>query len=102
MNTFDYEQFNAQYETLKKLIGGEETDPSTISGVVVNSNTSISNGLEYAENSSWAGSKLTEWSELLPSLKTQLANLNVMLQQAKQACDAYHQFEIDHQGVKGQ
>ena len=53
MNTFDYEQFNAQYETLKKLIGGEETDPSTISGVVVNSNTSISNGLEYAENSSF-------------------------------------------------
>jgi hypothetical protein len=37
----------------------------------------------------------------LPNLKTQLANLNVMLQQAKQAADAYHQFELDHQGVKG-
>ncbi len=100
MNTFDYEQFNAQYETVRKLIGGEETDPSTISGVVANSNTSIANGLEYAENSSWASSKLSEWSDLMPSLKTQLANLNVMLKEAKQAADAYHQFEMDHQGVK--
>ncbi len=36
----------------------------------------------------------------MPSLKTQLANLNVMLKEAKQAADAYHQFEMDHQGVK--
>ena len=100
MNTFDYEQFNAQYQTLAKLIGGEETDPSTISGVVSNSNTAIRNGLEYAADSVWASSKQNDWDALMPGLKTQLANLNTMLQQAKQACDAYHQFELDHQGVK--
>jgi len=100
MNTFDYEQFNAQYETLSKLIGTDETDPSTISGVVVNSTQAISNGLDYASDSAWASSKLNEWNDLLPGLKTDLANLNVMLQQAKQACDAYHQFELDHQGIK--
>ena len=100
MNTFDYEKFNEQYSILSKLIGGEETDPSTISGVVVNSNTSINNGLDYASNSAWASSKLNEWNDLMPSLKSQLASLNDMLNEAKNACDAYHEFEVTHQGVQ--
>lgn len=100
MNVFDYAAFSEQYNVLNKIIGGGETDPSTINGVVANSNRSISEGLEYAADSAWASSKMNEWNELMPSLKTQLANLDVMLQQAKAAADAYHQFEQSHTGIK--
>ncbi len=101
MNTFNYEAFSEQYNILNKIIGGGETDPSTINGVVANSNKSISEGLEYAADSAWASSKLNEWNNLMPSLKVQLANLDTMLQQAKMAADAYNQFEQSHTGIKG-
>ncbi len=100
MNTFDYAAFNEQYEILNKIIGGAETDPSTINGVVAASNRSISEGLEYASDSQWANSKLNEWNDLMPNLKTQLDNLATMLQQAKAAADAYYQFEQAHTGIK--
>ncbi len=96
MNTFDYVAFNEQYLILNKIIGGEETDPSTINGVVANSNRAINEGLEYASDSTWAASKLNDWNELMPSLNNQLANLANMLQQAKAAAEAYHQFEMTH------
>ncbi len=99
MNTFDYAAFNEQYNVLNKIIGGGETDPSTINGVIANSNRIISEGLEYAANSSWASSKMNEWNELMPSLNAQLANLSVLLQQAKSAADAYNQFEQSHTGI---
>ncbi len=100
MNTFDYAAFNEQFAILNKIIGGGETDPSTINGVVAASNRAISEGLEYAADSAWASSKLNEWNELMPSLKVQLANLATMLQQAKAAADAYNQFEQSHAGIK--
>lgn len=100
MNTFNYEAFSEQYNILNKIIGGGETDPSTINGVVANSNRLISEGLEYAADSAWASSKLNEWNQLMPSLKVQLANLATMLQQAKAAADAYNQFEQSHTGIK--
>ncbi|HAB65739.1 MAG TPA: hypothetical protein DCE23_00080 [Firmicutes bacterium] len=100
MNTFSYEAFGEQYNILNKIIGGGETDPSTINGVVANSNRIISEGLEYASDSAWASSKMNEWNNLMPSLKAQLANLATMLQQAKAAADAYNQFEQSHTGIK--
>ena len=96
MNTFDYAAFNEQYVILNKIIGGEETDPSTINGVVANSNRAITEGLEYAADSTWASSKLNDWNELMPSLNAQLVNLANMLQQGKAAAEAYHQFELNH------
>lgn len=102
MNTFNYEEFNRQYENLIKIIGGAESDPSTISGVIANSNRSISEGLEYASNSAWASSKLQEWNNLMPNLKMQLANLATLLQNAKAAADAYYAFEQSHQGISSQ
>lgn len=100
MNTFNYEAFGEQYNILNKIIGGGESDPSTINGVVANSNRIISEGLEYASDSAWASSKMNEWNNLMPSLKAQLANLATMLQQAKAAADAYNQFEQSHTGIK--
>lgn len=100
MNVFDYAAFNEQYNILNNIIGGGETDPSTINGVIANSNRAISSGLEYAENSAWASSKMNEWNELMPSLNAQLANLAVLLQNAKAAADAYNQFEQSHSGIR--
>lgn len=100
MNVFDYAAFNEQYNILNNIIGGGETDPSTINGVVAHSNRAIAEGLEYAENSAWASSKMNEWNELMPSLNAQLANLATLLQQAKAAADAYNQFEQSHTGIQ--
>lgn len=99
MNVFDYEAFIEQYKKLTTIIGDGETDASTIGGVVNNTNSLIRNGLEYAENSAWASSKLENWNQLMPSLQTQLANLAALLKNAKQAAEAYRSWEAQNQGL---
>lgn len=99
MNVFDYEPFMAQYKELVKIVGDGETDSSTMDGVVKNSDNLIRSGLEYAENSAWASSKLENWNQLMPSLQTQLANLAALLKNAKQAAEAYHSWEAQNQGL---
>ena len=100
MNVFDYVAFCEVYENLKKTIGSmEDSDPSTVGGVIKSSDTQINKGLDYAADSSWAASKLSAWNEMLPGLKTNFENLIVLLNNAKNAADKYNEFEKTNSGM---
>ena len=80
MNVFDYVKFCEVYEQLKKTIGAlEDTGTETVGGVINTSNNSIQKGLSYAEESTWAASKINAWNDLLPGLKTNFENLSSLL-----------------------
>ncbi len=96
MDVFDYAAFNEQFTILNNIIGEGETDSSTINGVIENCNRAILDGLSSAEDSDWARIKMEEWNNLMPSLVSSLNNLNVLLQNAKAAAEAYNQFEQSH------
>jgi hypothetical protein len=100
MNIFEYGSFCEVYEQLKKTIGSlDDTGTSTVGGVINQSNTDITKGLDYAADSSWASSKLDSWNEMLPGLKTNFENLIVLLNNAKNAADKYNEFEKSNQGM---
>lgn len=98
MNVFNYTSFNEQYNILNNIIGIGDTTTSTINGIIAHSNRTITEGLEYAENSTWASAKINEWNELMTKLNTDLANLNTLLQQAAAASSAYKEFEQTNNG----
>ena len=94
MNVFEYTTLCEVYENLKKTIGSmEDSDPSTVGGVIKSSDTSIKQGLDYAADSTWAATKLNAWEEMLPGLRTNFENLVVLLNNAKNAADKYNEFE---------
>lgn len=100
MNVFNYATFCEIYENLKKTIGTlDDSDPSTIGGVIKSSDNSINKGLDYAADSSWAASKLNAWNEMLPGLRTNFENLIVLLNNAKNAADKYNEFEKTNSGM---
>ena len=100
MNVFEYTTFCEVYENLKKTIGTmDDSDPSTVGGVIKSCDTQINKGLDYAADSSWAASKLQAWNEMLPGLKTNFENLIVLLNNAKNAADKYNEFEKTNSGM---
>ena len=100
MNVFDYAKFCDEYTKLKATIGSmEDADTSTIGGVMKSCDSEIKKGLEYAEESSWAASKVDAWNEMYPKLQTDFNNLIVLLQNAKNAADKYNEFEKQSQGM---
>ena len=99
-NTFNYQAFNDDYTNIKNAVGSmQDTDDSTIGGVINSLNTDIRNDLEYAENSLWASSKLNDWNEMYPSLVNAYNNLVNLLDAAKVAADQYNAFENQNKGI---
>lgn len=104
MATFAYQEFDTQYTKMAKLIGMEETDDSTIVGVVNATNTSIKEDLDYAAGAAWAASKLTSWDEFYADFQNKLMELQNLLTVAKQTRDAREAWDQQqaNQGIVSQ
>lgn len=100
MNVFDYAKFCDEYTNLTKTIGSnEDAEVGTIGGVMKSCDSEIKKGLEYAEESSWAASKVDAWNVMYPKLQADYQNLIALLKNAKLAADKYNEFEKRNQGL---
>lgn len=99
--TFEYATFSEKYNNIKNAVGTmQDTDATTIGGVINSSNITLANDLEYAEDSSWAFSKMEAWNEMYPSLKASFDKCVNLLDVAKATADEYNAMEQRNIGIR--